>query len=60
VVKFLFLKKNPKIKKIEELTRGTSSNGINSDLTERANLRRFNKKGDQFETFKNLGTKLRF
>jgi len=25
-----------------------------------ANLRRFNKKGDQIETFKKTGTKLRF
>jgi len=52
--------KNKKIQKNEELTRGTPSNGVNLDLTERANVRRFNKKGDHFETFKNLGTILRF
>jgi len=65
---FIFLKKFKKIqkqlikkfKKIEKLTRGTPSNGVNLDLTERANMRHFNKKGDQFETFKNLGTILRF
>jgi len=33
-----------KIQKIEELTRGTPSNDVNLDLTERTNLRRFNKK----------------
>jgi len=53
-------KNNKKIQKIEELTRGTSSNGVNLDLTARANVRRFNKKGDHFETFKNMGTILRF
>ena len=37
-----------------------SSNGVNLDLTARANVRRFNKKGDYFETFKNMGTILRF
>jgi len=52
--------KNKKIQKIEELTRGTPSNGVNLDLTEMTNVRRFNKKGDQLETFKNLGTILRF
>jgi len=52
--------KNKKIQKIEELTRGTPSNCVNLDLTGRANVRRFNKKGDHFETFKNLGTILRF
>jgi len=51
---------NKKIQKIEELTHGTPSNGVNVDLTARANVRRFNKKGDHFETFKNLGTILRF
>jgi len=51
---------NKKIQKIEELTRDTPSNGINLDLTGRANVRRFVKKGDHFETFKNLGTILRF
>jgi len=51
---------NKKIQKIEELTRGTPSNGVNVDLTARANMRRFNKKGDYFETFKILGTILRF
>jgi len=49
-----------KIQKIEELTRGTPSNGVNVDLTARANVRHFNKKGDHFETFNNLGTILRF
>jgi len=49
-----------KIQKIEELTRDTPSNGVNVDLTSRANVRCFNKKGDHFETFKNLGTILRF
>jgi len=49
-----------KIQKIEEQTRDTLSNGVNLDLTERANVRRFNKKMDHFETFKNLGTILRF
>jgi len=49
---------NKKIQTIEELTRGT--NGVNLDLMERTNVRRFNKKRDQFETFKNLGTILRF
>jgi len=53
-------KNNKKIQKIEELTRDTSSNGVNVDLTARANVRRFNKKGDYFETFKNMGTILRF
>jgi len=43
---------NKKIQKIEELTRGTPSNGVNLDLTEMANVRRFNKKRDHFETFK--------
>jgi len=62
---FDFFKKNSKkiqkkIQKIEELTRGTPSNDINLDLTGRANVRRFNKKGDHFETLKNLGTILRF
>ena len=55
---FLYIFK--KIQKIEELTRGTPSNGVNVDLTARANVRRFNKKGDHFETFKSLGTILRF
>ena len=41
---------NKKIQKIEELTRGTPSNGVNVDLTARTNVRRFNKKGDHFET----------
>jgi len=54
------IKNSKKIQKIEELTRGTPSNGVNLDLTGRANVRRFNKKGDHFETFKNLGTILRF
>jgi len=54
--KFLFFKKkikktnqkeNQKIQKIEELTRGTPFNFVNPDLIERANLRRFNKRGDQ-------------
>jgi len=61
--KFFFLKKIiiiKKFKKIEELTRGTLSNSVNVDLTARANVRRFNKKGDHFGTFKNLGTILRF
>ena len=59
--KFKIQKKiNKKNQKIEELTRGTPSNGVNLDLTERANVRRFNKKGDQFETFKILDTILRF
>ena len=45
-----FLKKiqkkiEKKIQKIEELTRGTPFNGVNPNLTKRANLRRFNKKG---------------
>jgi len=53
-------KKNSKIQKVEELTRGTPSNGVNLDLTGRANVRCFNKKGDHFETFKILGTILRF
>jgi len=51
---------NKKIQKIEDLTRDTPSNDVNLDLTGRANVRRFNKKGDHFETFKNLGTILRF
>jgi len=42
------------------MTRGTPSNGVNLDLTGRANVRPFNKKGDHFETFKNLGIILRF
>jgi len=54
------IKKIKKIQKIEELTRGTPSNAVNLDLTKRANVRRFNKKMDHFETFKNLGTILRF
>ena len=37
-----------KIQKVEELTRDTPSNGVNVDLTARANVRRFNKKGDPF------------
>ena len=44
----IFLKKikkiNKKIQKIEELTRDTSSNDVNVDLTARTNVRRFNKK----------------
>jgi len=60
IKKFKKKNNNKKIQKIEELTRGTSSNGVNLDLTGRANVRRFNKKGDHFETFKNLGTILRF
>jgi len=57
----IFLKKiEKKIEKNEELTHGTPSNSVNLDLTERANVRHFNKKGDHFETFKNLGTILRF
>jgi len=59
-IKKIQKKINKKIQKNEELTRGTPSNGINFDLTERANTRRFNKKGDHFETFKNLDTILRF
>jgi len=55
---FFYLKK--KNQKIEELTRGTPSNGVNLDLTKRVNMRRFNKKGNQFKTFKNLGTIIRF
>jgi len=55
-----FKKNNKKIQKIEELTHDTSSNSVNLELTERANVRRFNKRGDQLETFKNLGTILRF
>jgi len=51
---------NKKILKIEELTRGTPSNGVNLYLTGMASVRRFNKKGDHFETLKNLGTILRF
>jgi len=51
---------NKKFQKIEELKHGTPSNGVNVDLTARANVRRFNKKGDHFETFKHLGTILRF
>jgi len=51
---------NKEIQKIEELTRGTPSDGVNLNLTERTNVRRFNKKEDHFETFKNLGTILRF
>jgi len=51
---------NKKIQKIKELTRDTPSNGVNLDLTERANVRRFNKKEGHFETFKNLSTILRF
>jgi len=51
---------NKKIQKIEELTRGTPSNGVNLDLTARENVKHFNKKGDHFETFKNMGTILRF
>jgi len=39
---------NKKIQKIEELTRGTPSNGVNVDLTARANVRRFNKKREPF------------
>jgi len=64
--KILFFKKNSKKKlkikklKIEELTHGTPSNDVNPNLTKRVNLRHFNKKRDQFETFKNSGTKLRF
>jgi len=54
------IKKKLKIQKIEELTHGTPSNGVNLDLTERANVRCFNKKRDHFETFQNLGTILRF
>jgi len=53
-----------KIQKKNSKNRGTdtwhSSNGVNLDLTARANVRRFNKKGDYFETFKNMGTILRF
>jgi len=59
-IKKIQKKINKKIQKIEELTRGTPSNGVNVDLTARANVRRFNKKGDHFETFKHLGTILRF
>jgi len=51
---------NKKIQKIEVLTRGTPSNAVNLDLMERTNVRRFNKKRDQFETFKILDTILRF
>jgi len=51
---------NKKIQKIEELTRDTPSNGVNVDLTARTNVKRFNKKRDHFETFKNLGIILRF
>jgi len=58
--KKIFKKKLIKFQKIEELTRGTLSNGVNVDLTAKANVRRFNKKGDHFETFKHLGTILRF
>jgi len=36
---------NKKIQKIEELTRDTPSNDVNLELTGRANVRRFNKKG---------------
>ena len=54
------IKNKKKIQKVEELTRDTPSNGVNVDLTARANVRRFNKKGDHFETFKNMGTILRF
>jgi len=58
---FKFKKKiQKKIQKIEELIRGTPSNDVNLDLTERANVRRFNKKWDYFETSKNLGISLRF
>jgi len=44
VAKFFIFKKNSKksknkkSQKIDELTRGTSSNGVNPDLTERTNL----------------------
>jgi len=48
--KFKIKKNKKKIQKIEELTRGTPSNGVNVDLTARTNVRRFNKKGDHFET----------
>jgi len=41
-------KNNKKFQKIEELTRNTPSNGVNLDLTERANVRRFNKKKGPF------------
>jgi len=59
-IKKIKKKTNKKIQKIEELTRGTPSNDVNLNLTGRANVRRFNKKGNHFETFKNLGTILRF
>jgi len=39
------VKNNKKIQKIEELTRGTLSNGVSLDLTGRTNVRRFNQKG---------------
>ena len=55
-IKKINKKINKKIQQIEELTRGTPSNGVNDDLTTRANVRRFNKKRDHFETFKYLGT----
>jgi len=51
---------NKQIQKIKELAGGIPSNGVNLDLTGRTNVRRFNKKGDHFDTFKNLGTILRF
>jgi len=56
VANFLFSKKiqkKLKIKiKIEELTRGTPFNSVNLDLTKRANLRRFNKKGTNLRFLK--------
>jgi len=71
VIFWIFLKKfkikkkiqktyNKKIQKIEELICDTPFNDVNLDLTERANVRRFNKNMDQLETFKNLSIILRF
>jgi len=59
-IKKIQKKNNKKIQKIEELTRGTPSNGVNLDLTGRANVRRFNKKGIILRLLKFWGTILRF
>ena len=54
-IKKIQKKINKKIQKIEELTRGTPSNGVNLDLTGRANVRRFNKKGTKLRQIKIKG-----
>ena len=56
----IFLKNSKKNSKNRGTDTWHSSNGVNLDLTARTNVRRFNKKGNHFETFKNMGTILRF